>query len=124
MRSTLACDMLRTLAFNMNHSTEAASLYEMAAVFDHHHPTQEGLPTETQTLCLGAYGADVDFFTVRGAVEAILHASGITCTVEPARTYTIIRAAAPASRAAAWCLRKSARYTPPCASALICPSAP
>ena len=83
MRSTLACDMLRTLAFNMNHSTEAASLYEMAAVFDHHHPTQEGLPTETQTLCLGAYGADVDFFTVRGAVEAILHASGITCTVEP-----------------------------------------
>ncbi|MCI6376586.1 MAG: phenylalanine--tRNA ligase subunit beta [Clostridiales bacterium] len=83
MRPTLACDMLRTLAFNMNHSTEAASLYEMAAVFDHHHLTQEGLPTETQTLCLGAYGADVDFFTVRGAVEAILHASGIACTVEP-----------------------------------------
>ena len=81
MRPTLACDMMRTLAFNMNHSTEAASLYEMAAVFDHHHPTDEGLPTETQTLCLGAYGADVDFFTVRGAVEAILRACGITCEV-------------------------------------------
>ena len=56
MRPTLACGMLHTLAFNMNHSTPAARLYEMAAVFDHHHRTDEGLPTETQTLCLGAYG--------------------------------------------------------------------
>lgn len=82
MRPTLVCDMLRTLSFNMNHSTESASLYEMAAVFDHHHPTQEGLPTETQTLCLGSYGPDVDFFSVRGALEAILRACGITCEVE------------------------------------------
>lgn len=83
MRPTLVCDMLRTLSFNMNHSTESASLYEMAAVFDHHHPTQEGLPTETQTLCLGSYGPEVDFFSVRGALEAILRACGITCEVEP-----------------------------------------
>ena len=83
MRPTLVCDMLRTLSFNMNHSTESASLYEMAAVFDHHHPTEEGLPTETQTLCLGSYGPDVDFFSVRGALEAILRACGINCEVEP-----------------------------------------
>lgn len=82
MRPTLACGMLHTLAFNMNHSTPAARLYEMAAVFDHHHRTDEGLPTETQTLCLGAYGPEEDFFTVRGAVEAILRAGGIACEVE------------------------------------------
>lgn len=82
MRSTLAPDMLRTLAFNMNHSTEEARLYEMAAVFDHHQPTEEGLPTETQWLCLGAYGS-VDFFTVRGAVEAILRALDIPWEVAP-----------------------------------------
>ncbi|MBQ7866539.1 MAG: phenylalanine--tRNA ligase subunit beta [Clostridia bacterium] len=82
MRPTLVCDMMRTLAFNQNHSTETACLYEMAAVFDHHHPTEEGLPTETQTLCLGAYGPNVDFFTVRGALEAILRMCGITCEVE------------------------------------------
>ena len=52
----------------MNHATESASLYEMAAVFDPHHPTAEGLPTETQTLCMGIYGEDVDFFTLRGAL--------------------------------------------------------
>ena len=83
MRPTLVCDMLRTLAYNMNHSTESASLFEMAAVFDHHHPTEEGLPTETQTLCLGAYGEGADFFAVRGAVEAVLLSCGIACEVEP-----------------------------------------
>ena len=82
MRSTLACDMMRTLAFNQNHSSETAFLCEMAAVFNHHQPTEEGLPTETQTLCLGAYGPNVDFFTVRGALEAILRMCGITCEVE------------------------------------------
>ncbi|MDD3334393.1 MAG: phenylalanine--tRNA ligase subunit beta [Eubacteriales bacterium] len=82
MRPTLVCDMLKTLSFNMNHMTEQASLYEMAAVFDPHHPTEEGLPTETQTLCLGAYGDQVDFFTVRGAAEAVLNGQGIACQAE------------------------------------------
>ena len=70
--------MLNTLSFNMNHATPRAhALYEMAAVFDPHHPTAEGLPTETQTLCMGIYGEDADFFTLRGAVEALLSACGI-----------------------------------------------
>ncbi|MCE5343248.1 MAG: phenylalanine--tRNA ligase subunit beta, partial [Eubacteriales bacterium] len=81
MRPTLAPDMLNVLSFNMNRGTAEANLYEMAAVFDHHHPTSEGLPLETQTLCLGSYGEDADFYTVRGALEAILHAEGIPCEV-------------------------------------------
>ncbi len=81
MRSTLVPDMLRTLAFNMNHATEEASLYEMAAVFDAHHPTAEGLPAEEQQLALGVYGPKADFFAVRGAVEALLRASGIAYEV-------------------------------------------
>ena len=83
MRPTLAPDMLKTLAFNMSRGTASASLYEAAAVFDKHHPTGEGLPTETQTLCLGSYGEGADFYAVRGAVEAILYATGIGCTVQP-----------------------------------------
>ncbi len=83
MRPTLAPDMLKTLAYNMNHGTPEACLYEMAAVFDPHHPTAEGLPLETQYLCLGAYGEQVDFFSIRGAVEAVLASAGITCEVVP-----------------------------------------
>ncbi|MFH1880232.1 MAG: phenylalanine--tRNA ligase subunit beta, partial [Bacillota bacterium] len=82
MRPTLAPDMLRTLSFNMNHGTPAARLYEAAAVFDKHNPTPEGLPAETQTLCLGGYGEDTDFYTMRGAAEAILLSQGVEYTVE------------------------------------------
>ena len=82
MRPTLAPDMLKTLAFNMSHGTADVSLYEMAAVFDHHSPTAEGLPVETQTLCLGAYGEKADFYAVRGALEALLASCGIHCEVE------------------------------------------
>jgi len=83
MRPTLAPDMLKTLAFNMSRGTAAASLYEAAAVFDKHRPTDEGLPTETPTLCLGSYGEAADFYAIRGAAEAILRSQGIGYTVEP-----------------------------------------
>ncbi len=83
MRPTLAPHMLKTLSFNMNHGTAAASLYEIANVFDHHAPTPEGLPTETQTLCLGSYGGQTDFYSMRVTAEAVLASQGIECTVEP-----------------------------------------
>lgn len=83
MRPTLAPDMLKTLAFNMNHMTESASLYEMAAVFSGVERTEENLPVQTQTLCLGSYGEQTDFYAVRGACEAILRAEGISCEVIP-----------------------------------------
>jgi len=83
MRPTLAPDMLKTLSFNMSHGTAEAKLYELAAVFDKHDITREGLPTETQTLCLGAYGEDMDFYAMRGAAESILVSQGIEYAAEP-----------------------------------------
>lgn len=82
MRPSLAPDMLKTLAFNMNRGTPAAALYEMAAVFDGHAPGADGLPAETQTLCLGLYGEGADFYALRGAVEAVLHSAGIRCEAQ------------------------------------------
>ena len=83
MRSTLVPGMLKTLALNMNHGNETACLYEAAAVFDPLHPTAEGLPTETQTLCLGVYGKEEDFYTLRGAVEQLLRHRGIAFDIVP-----------------------------------------
>lgn len=82
MRSTLVPDMLSTLALNMNHGNEAARLYEVAAVFDPIHRTEENLPTETRKLCLGMYGKEADFFALRGVVERLLHQLGIDTLVE------------------------------------------
>ena len=82
MRTTLAPDMLATLALNMNHCNEEARLYEAAAVFDPLHRTAENLPTETQMLTLGLYGKDADFYALRGTVERLLHSLGIDAVVE------------------------------------------
>ncbi len=81
MRTTLVPDMLSTLALNMNHGNDAARLFEVAAVFDPEHRTTEGLPTETRKLCLGLYGKDADFFTMRGVVERLLKQLGIAFNV-------------------------------------------
>ena len=83
MRPTLVPGMLRTLSFNLSHGVEKAGLYEMAAVFDHHRPTDEGLPTETQMLGVGLYGDDVDFYALRGALEVILRAEGVRYELVP-----------------------------------------
>ena len=85
MRTTLVPDMLSTLALNMNHGNESASLYEAAAVFDPQHRTEENLPTETQKLCLGMYGKNVDFFTMRSVTERLLNHLGITAVAERAQ---------------------------------------
>ena len=82
MRSTLTPGMLTTLALNMNHGNENARLYEMAAVFDPSCRTEENLPTETQKLCLGLYGKDESFYTLRGVVERLLHHLGIESEIE------------------------------------------
>ena len=82
MRTTLAPDMLTTLALNMNHGNEEARLYETAAVFDPINRTGENLPTETQKLALGLYGKDADFYALRGAVERVLNHLGINVTIE------------------------------------------
>ena len=84
MRTTLVPGMLTTLALNMNHGNEKARLYEAAAVFDPVHRTDEGLPTETQKLVLGAYGPEESFYTLRGVVERLLVHLGIPYQVEAA----------------------------------------
>lgn len=82
MRTTLTPSMLSTLSLNMNRSNEAARLFEIAAVFDGEERTEENLPVETQKLCLGVYGKEEDFFTLRGVVERLLSDLGLATVVE------------------------------------------
>ncbi len=82
MRSTLVPDMLTTLALNMNHGNEAASLFEISSVFDPVHRTAENLPEETRKLTLGVYGKAANFYTLRAVVERILNHLGIAFDVE------------------------------------------
>jgi phenylalanyl-tRNA synthetase beta chain len=68
MRTTPLPSMLETLARNASYRNANVRLYELARVY---RPAGETLPDERLILTLGAYG-DVDFFAVKGCVEALL----------------------------------------------------
>ena len=74
--------MLETLARNYNNRCPEAYLFEMATVYI---PIEgEDLPDELPKIALGMYGADCDFFTLKGAIEALLMKAGIRdVDVEP-----------------------------------------
>lgn len=83
MRTTLAPDMLRILAGNYNRGNECAMLYEFGTLFNATRRTEEGLYVESPALSVGAYGKGLDFYAIRGAVEALCAQEGVTVTVVP-----------------------------------------
>lgn len=83
MRTTLAADMLRVLATNMNHGNGDAALYEFGTLFDFDSRTDEGLPMETPSLALGCYGAGADFYALRDTVLTLLNREGVAWDIQP-----------------------------------------
>ncbi len=73
MRTTALPSMLGVLSTNLSHRNMEAKLYEMATVYK----KQPGktLADERTALTLGAYGGGMDFFALKGAVEALLRAA-------------------------------------------------
>ena len=72
MRTTTLPCMLETLARNNAYRNKAAKLYELAKVYL---PIAgEELPKEDVILTMGAYGEDVDFFSLKGELEAVFEA--------------------------------------------------
>ena len=70
MRTIALPSMLNILARNYNYNNENVKLYEMAKVY----LPREGqvLPDEPKHLMFGAYGEHENFFTLKGAIEAVL----------------------------------------------------
>ncbi|WP_297135071.1 phenylalanine--tRNA ligase subunit beta [Terrisporobacter sp.] len=72
MRTTMMPSMLNVLYTNISRKVESALAFECGHTFT----PQEGLPIETNHLCVGMYGKEVDFFVLKGALETILEAVG------------------------------------------------
>ena len=70
MRTTTLPSMLEILARNYNYRNKTVRLYELGRIYLP--GGEDGLANEAKVLTLGAYGEDMDFFTMKGAVEAIL----------------------------------------------------
>ena len=70
MRTTTLPSMLEILTRNYNYRNKEVKLYELGRTY--RLGGKDGLAIEKKYLSLGTYGADVNFFTVKGLVEAIL----------------------------------------------------
>ena len=70
MRTTTLPSMLEILTRNYNYRNQNVKLYEVGRIYA---PGGEGgLAIENKVLSMGAYGSDMDFYVMKGAVEAIL----------------------------------------------------
>lgn len=69
MRTTTLPSMLDVLATNYKNRNASAWLYEMGK--EYLPTTPDTLPQEPDRLTIGAYGGDMDFFRLKGTVEAL-----------------------------------------------------
>ena len=71
MRTTTLPSMLEILARNCHYRSKAVRLYELGRIY---FPKNDGsgMADEPKVLSLGAYGCGMDFFGMKGAVEAVL----------------------------------------------------
>ena len=75
MRTIVIPSMLETLAKNYNNRNAAASLFEIA---NEYIPVEgQELPNENPVITIGQYGANCDFFTLKGIVETLLTALSV-----------------------------------------------
>lgn len=77
MRTLLTHSMLEVLSYNMAHFNKEAALFEIAKVYIPKALPLEELPEEKEKLVMGMYGEDVDFFTIKGVLEALFLALGV-----------------------------------------------
>ena len=101
MRTTPIASMMQVLSLNYNNRNESVCMYEPATVYIKKSDDINVLPEEKVEFCIGAYGAQYDFFAIKGIVEQTLDAIGVTgCkyvadtanpTFHPGRTATIVK---------------------------------
>ena len=82
MRTLLAPSMLNVIVDNLKKGNAAGRLFEMAPVYLPKSLPLTERPDERQTLCLGVFGPEEDFFTVKGALEALAASLGLTFRYE------------------------------------------
>lgn len=72
MRTQLVTSMLTVMATNINRKIEAGRFFEESKRFIPKSLPVTEQPDELPTLCIGLYGKDEDFFTLKGIVEELM----------------------------------------------------
>ena len=77
MRTVMAPCMINVIADNIKNDHSAARFFEIANVYQPKSLPLTEPPIERKTLCIGAYGADESFFTVKEMLEGFALANGL-----------------------------------------------
>lgn len=77
MRTILTPNMMEVLARNYSRNIEAVKAFEIGNTFMDNPYNEDNLPDEQYSLCIGMYGKDVDFYSLKGAVVELLKIMGI-----------------------------------------------
>jgi len=78
MRTTLMPNILEVLSRNYNRRIESCSIFEINPVFLPKALPLTDLPDEVLTLAMGEYGDGVDFYTLKGKIEALISLLGLS----------------------------------------------
>lgn len=78
MRTILTPNMLQVLATNFTRNIDEVKAFEIGSVFQADMFGGNGMPEESESMSIGAYGENVDFFTMKGMIEGLLAKFGIT----------------------------------------------
>jgi len=80
MRTSMLPSMLEVLARNYNNRNAGGRFYEIGNIYL---PNNTKLPDEKKILCIGIYGENEDFLTLKGLVEELLEKLGVSVKFTP-----------------------------------------
>lgn len=80
MRTVMAPCMINVIAENVKNDRSYGRFFELANIYLPKSLPLKDVPEERKILCLGAYGADETFFTVKEAIESFAGANGLVFT--------------------------------------------
>ena len=82
MRTTLIPSILEVLSRNRSHRVDECKIFEISNIFIPRSKPKKDLPIERLTLCIGEYGSDLDFYSLKGQLEALFHVFGFADDIE------------------------------------------
>ena len=77
MRTVLMPNMMEVLARNYTRNIDKVNAFEIGNTFVNNTQEDDVLPYEQYALCIGMYGKDEDFYSLKGVVEELFRVLGI-----------------------------------------------
>ena len=78
MRTILTPNMMEVLGINYRRNIDAVKAFEIGNTFMANTADPSQLPEESDSMCIGIYGKEESFFTLKGMVVELLNVLGIT----------------------------------------------